>query len=220
MGSGRSPAGPAAWRWLRWLPVPVAVGSALAGWITVAAVAGSPAPGHAHEDTYQSGGLVLTVNLAAPAAHDEMTGVTQPSYPADFPMPGQTMPGMQAQDEERLHVEVSLRNPGGTAKPYRLDDFHLVSGAGGRWIPNNDSFAPGMLAPGLALNLDLYFDYPLGHSDLSVSWTPIGGDPVVIPLIVGDAPARPGHGHAPSEAPAPPAHPHGPGEASGHTHGP
>lgn len=201
----------------------MAVGGALAGWIAVAAVAGTPATGHPHGDSYESGGLVLTVNVTErmPAAHDEMTGpAAPPSYAANFPMPQQMMPGMQAHDDERLHVEVSVRNQSDGVKPYRLADFQLVSATGGSWTPNGDSFTPGVLAPGFSLNLDLYFDYPRGHTGLSVSWTPAGGEPVTIPLAAGDAPARPGHHHAPSGAPALPAHTHGPGEAPGHTHGP
>jgi hypothetical protein len=201
----------------------MAVGSALVGWIVFAAATGSPATGHAHEDSFQSGGLVLTVNEVARVSggHDDMSGAAQPSY--GFPMPQQAMqqmmPGMQAEDEQRLHVEVSLRNPGGTPKRYRPEDFHLVSGAGGRWLPK-DPFTPGTLAPGFALTVDLYFDFPQGEADLSVDWTPAGGDPVLIPLVVGDTRAGSGHDHASSGAPPVPAHTHGPGEAPGHTHGP
>ena len=160
VASGRPTAGSVARRWFRRLPVPVAVGSALAGWIAVAAIAGAPAPGDAHEDTYRSGGLVLAVNHVA-------------RRPGD--------------DEERSPATAGPRDPRGTVEPNR---------------PH------------------AHVDYPRGDSDLSVGSASAGENPALLPPVVGAAPARPRHDHAPSEAPAPPAHTPGPGVTSSQTRGP
>lgn len=170
---------------------------ALAGWIVVSATMGSSSGGHGHAGTYESGGVLLTVNQAKRMPHDMSAGPA-PQNAGNFSMPQSMMPGMQAADEDRLHVEVGLRNPTGKVKPYRPEDFRVISRSGGRWDLNKDSLIPGTLAPGYSVSLDLYFDIPLTQRDLAIQWS-MGGRPLEIPLALGEAPAG---SHGPGEAPA------------------
>jgi hypothetical protein len=118
---------------------------------------------------------------------------TQPQS-ANYPMPQSMMPGMQAADQDRIHVEIDLANPGDDPGPYGPDQFQLVSPAG-QWPLNDFTIVPGTLAGGYSADLDLYFDVPAGQTDLSIRWS-VGGEAVEIPLAVGEAPAhdQPEHG--------------------------
>lgn len=185
-------------RWLRWAPIPVAVTLALVGWVVLRATLGASSAEPAHTGPYESGGLLLTVNRTESLPHNMDGGGPAAGGPTSgglgsFQMPQSMMPGMQTADQDRIHIEVSLRNPSQDAKPLRHDDFRMVSRSGGRWDVNEASFTPATLAPGFSVNLDLYFDIPLAEKDLSVEWS-AGRSPVEIPIVVGETPA---HGHQP-----------------------
>jgi hypothetical protein len=179
--------------WLRWLPLPVGIGLAVVGWGVLTTTLSSSGSGHVHATSYESNGFELSVEQSVWMSND-MYGGPMPTYAANFPMPQQMMPGLQTSDNNRLHVEVSLRNQTGDGRSYGPDDFHLVSQSGGDWKVNDGSFDPGTLAPGYAVSIDLYFDVPTtDKGPLSVVWQ-LGGYPVQIPIVVGQAPA---HNHGP-----------------------
>ena|GEM_PF-6283689 len=197
------------------------------GWMLSSGALGSQAGEHDHQPGggYESGGLSISVTSVDRVSNDHHGG-PMPSVAANFPMPPNMMPGMPASDRERIHVEVTLSTLADEAKPYELTDFALVSPAGDTWVANEESFTPGIIAPGYSANIDLYFDVPLGQHDLSIAWIPPGGAPVQIPLLLAEAPDAAEHHHEsgvgpPPAAPpaAPPAHDHAPGEAPGHSHG-
>jgi plastocyanin len=130
--------------------------------------------------------------------HPGMTGAVVVEDTGAFSMPQSMTPGMQDVDEDRIHVEVVLNNPTGSAKPNELDDFHLVSRSGGRWGLNEDVRMPAMLASGYSVELDLYFDVALDAEDPSLEWSR-SGEVVEIPMVLNETPGQ-DHGHESGES--------------------
>jgi plastocyanin len=158
-------------------------------------------PGTSYEYTFGEAGIyryVCTVhpNMIGQVVVGEAVDVEAADADSNgiFSMPNSMTPGMQAEDEDRIHVEVTLRNPSDTVKDYRPDDFRLVSSSGDAWPLNPDTLVPATLAADYATNLDLYFDVPMGREDLSIEWS-VGGSTADIPLGLGDQ----GDGHDDSD---------------------
>lgn len=147
-------------------------------------------PGMSYEYTFDEAGIYRYVCTAHPNMIGQVVvGETADVEAADdngiFSMPNSMTPGMQAEDEDRIHVEVTLRNPNDTVQDYRPDDFRLVSSSGDAWPLNPDTLVPATLAADYATNLDLYFDVPMGQEELSIEWS-VGGSTADIPLDLSD----------------------------------
>lgn len=113
-----------------------------------------------------AGGMSLSVGVAEWVDPGEMNEQAQV-----FPMPASMMPGMPDTGQGRLHMEVSLRNPGAGVRAYSPDEFRLEAGSGIGWEPSQSSFLPGALGPHEALSGDIYFDVPQTNEGLYLVWT-------------------------------------------------
>src|SRR5215472_380851 len=102
--------------WVRWLPAPVAVLVATVGWVVLGDALQSHAT-HQH-GTYEAGGLALSVNTMVWMSND-MTG-QGPVAPVSqgFAMDPSMMPGMQTSNNNRLRVDVTLRNQTSDVQTY------------------------------------------------------------------------------------------------------
>jgi plastocyanin len=165
-------------------------------------------PGEAYEHTFEQAGTYRYYC----SLHPGMTGTIVVEDPEGFAMPQSMMPGMQAEDADRVHVEVVLRNSSDTTVSNRPDDFRLVSPERERWDLNEDVTMPSTLAPGFAVELDLYFDVAQGQEDLSLEWSQ-GGDVVEIPVGLGEA-----HEHDDDQEDGEPEHDHDDHDHDDHDH--
>jgi hypothetical protein len=139
----------------------------------------SPAESHAgHEHAsvvYTAGGVELTVNRWQWMSHDMFGGPTPVQN--NFPMPAQMMPGMQADDVNRLHVDLAITN--GTRGPTRVSgqDFQLEASDGKQFkvnTPSNGSGGAVELDAGTSTSMDLYFDVPLKENVRYLVFTSAG----------------------------------------------
>jgi len=117
--------------------------------------------GHATA-VYAAGGMSVTVNRWQWMSHDMFGGPTPAQN--NFPMPAQMMPGMQTDDVNRLHVELTVTN--GTGQQARISghDFVVETPDGRRVEMNDSSDASGgtlQLGADASTTMDLYFDVPL-----------------------------------------------------------
>jgi hypothetical protein len=95
----------------------------------------------------------------------------------NFPMPAQMMPGMQTNDVNRLHVEVTVRNQGKRTAPVSGEEFSVETSGGRRVSDNQASDGSGgavSLENGMSASLDLYFDVPLKDKVSDVVFTASG----------------------------------------------
>lgn len=162
---------------LRWVPVPLAVLAAVVGWLVLGFMQGQNAIAHAHQQHgYQAGGLALSVDQMLWMSND-MTGQgPAKSNPNGFSMPANMMPAMQAGGNDRLRVEVDLRNVTSDGQRYNISDFRVVGAHGKTWRTANlgmtDTVGHGVIEPGFQVTVDLYFDIPSQQAkNLSVRWS-------------------------------------------------
>ncbi len=163
--------------WVRWLPAPVAILVAVGGWVVLDSVLQGHA-GHVHGGTYEAAGLSLSVDRMLWMSND-MTGQGPlASNSQGFQMDPSMMPGMQTSNNNRLRVEVTLRNLTSQIKSYAPGDFHAVSPEGRRWSAVDDGGAAnqsgGKLGPGYEATFDVYFDIPVTQKNVSVEWSKDG----------------------------------------------
>jgi hypothetical protein len=169
---------------IRWLPVPLAVAATLAGWVILGDALGQHTDGHVH--SYEAGGLSLSVNRMVWMSND-MSGQGPVAHLSQgFQMAQSMMPGMQTVDNDRLRLEVTLRNSTSDAQQYTMSDFHVVAPSGQTWgiadDGGNTSQKQATLGPGFSATVDLYFDIPTTQSkNLSIVWSR-DGSTVEIPV--------------------------------------
>lgn len=173
---------------LRWVPVPLAALMAVVGWLVIGAAAGQHAAAHAQQSGYQAGGLAMSVDQMLWMSND-MTGQgplnAKAKLKGGFTMAPSMMPGMQSGSNDRLHLQLNLRNVTTDAQSYELSGFRVV-GPGGQSWKNSDSggITPAaVLEPGFEATVNLYFDIPDTQSgkNLSVQWSR-GGNTVTVPV--------------------------------------
>lgn len=163
---------------IRWVPVPLAVLAALLGWLVLGFVQGQHAAAHEHgEHGYRADGLALSVDQMVWMSND-MTGQgpLKSKVPGGFHMPVSMMPGMQSAANDRLRLEVNLRNTTSQAQSYAMSDFRVVGPGGKSWQTSDDgglgSAKRAVLEPGFQVTVDLYFDIPNQQTKgLSIEWT-------------------------------------------------
>ena len=174
--------------WLRWVPVPLAALVAVIGLLVMGSLQGQVAAANANSATaYQAGGLGLSVDTMLWMSND-MTGQgpTNKKHNGGFAMDPSMMPGMQALGENRLRVEVSLKNSTGDMQSYSINDFTVAAPGGKSWtndgIGHEDLTTSAVLQPGFQTTIDLYFDVPAKQSkNLTLKWSR-GGTTVSIPV--------------------------------------
>lgn len=154
----------------------------------------------------QADGLVLRVESAAWLVHEHAdappppgTNVNQNSADSNgqnadqgqqFPMPASMMPGMPENGQQRLHIELMLRNEGNLPRSFGPDEFRLEASNNHLWKPqDNTSFMNVTVQPGQALNAALSFDIDEAAANLFLVWHR-GGSQVRVPV------ADPDHDHA------------------------
>jgi hypothetical protein len=172
---------------LRWVPVPLAALMALVGWLVLGAAAGQHAAANASQSGYETSGLALSVDQMLWMSND-MTGqgpLNAKALKGGFAMAASMMPGMQSASDDRLHVELNLRNVTTDAQHYQLNGFRVV-GPGGKTWNNSDSggITPAStLEPGFEATVNLYFDIPDAQSgkNLTVQWSR-GGHTLTFPV--------------------------------------
>jgi hypothetical protein len=170
-------------RGLRWLPIPLAVAAAVVGWVVVSDTLNQ----HAHSHGYGAGGLSLSVDQMVWMSNDMSGQGPLASTSPGFAMDPGMMPGMQAVDNNRLRVEVTLRNITSDAQRYAFSDFRVVALNGQSWGTSDDGGHilnnVATLDAGFQATVDLYFDIPVTQSteDLSVQWSR-AGNTVEIPV--------------------------------------
>lgn len=187
---------------LRWVPVPLALLVAVLGLLVMGSMAGRAAADLASEPN-QAGGLGLTVDTmlwmsndmsgnGSGAASDLAPAPAPADSPGQFSMPDNMMPGMQPTGDDRLRVEVDLRNISGSVQHYSMTDFTLT-GPGGKTFNVNDQEhsdqpASADLQPGFRTTIDVYFDIPNSDAkNLILHWSR-GGRTVSMPVTTGSAP--------------------------------
>src|SRR5262245_351980 len=147
--------------------------------------------GHATA-VYTAGGMSVTVNRWQWMSHDMFGGPTPAQH--NFPMPAQIMPGMQTDDVNRLHVELTVSNGTGQRAPASGRDFAVETPDGRRVEMNDSSDASGgplQLGAGTSTTMDLYFDVPLKDTVRDLVFAYVGSS-VRIPFGGG----APQHQHA------------------------
>src|SRR5215510_2474631 len=128
---------------------------------------------------YDAGGMQLRVQDVAWISHD-MFGGPAPAQ-NNFPMPAQMMPGMQSDDVNRLHVEMTVTNRGDTLALLRRSSFAVESPQGKRWSANPGDPQSANLLGGTSMSIDLYFDIPLQETVANILFAS-GRDLVRIPF--------------------------------------
>jgi hypothetical protein len=172
---------------LRWVPVPLAMLLAALGFLVLGAAAGQHAAANSHAHGLEAGGLGLTVNTMLWMG----SGMDTPGQPTPqgFDMPASMMPGMQTAGNQRLRIELYIRNVTTDPQRYALSDFVLVGRGGKTWrvlanAATEHSVAPqkAVLEQGFSTTVDLYFDVPAAQTkNLSVRWSH-GGSTVSFPV--------------------------------------
>jgi hypothetical protein len=184
---------------LRWVPVPLAALMAVVGWLVLGAAAGQHAAAHAEQSGYQAAGLALSVDQMLWMSND-MTGQgplnAKAKLTGGYAMSPSMMPGMQSGSDDRLHLQLNLRNVTSDAQYYGLSAFRVV-GPGGQSWRNSDSggITPAaVLEPGFEATVNLYFDIPAAQSgkSLSVQWSR-GGSTMTFPVNTGGVTPGPMH---------------------------
>jgi hypothetical protein len=161
---------------LRWVPVPLAMLLAVLGFLVLGAAAGQHAA-NAPPHGLEAGGLGLTVNTMLWV--DDSMSAPGKSTSKGFSMPSSEMPGLSTAGDQRLRIEVYIRNVSKGAQQYALPDFVLVGPGGKSWkllanAATQHSIAPqtGELGPGWSTTADLYYDVPDAQTKhLSIRWS-------------------------------------------------
>jgi hypothetical protein len=130
---------------------------------------------HAQRTTtaYEVGGVQLAIQDVAWMSHD-MFGGPAPAQ-NNFPMPAQMMPGMQSDDVNRLHVELTATNRRGAIASLVRKSFAVESPGGKRWAANPGDPDSASLPAGASMSLDLFFDVPLQETVADILFTNAGG---------------------------------------------
>jgi len=176
---------------LRWIPLPLAILAAVVGWLVFGSLLGQSQATVANQPGWVAGGLELTVQQMGWMSND-MTGQGPLALPSGFPMDPGMMPGMQSVNDNRLQVEVDLRNITSRVQNYAKGDFRIVGRGGQSWpfvnIEGSNSVSEAPLRPGFDVTLDLYFDIPIKQSKgLSIEWAR-GGAIVDFPVSTNGVP--------------------------------
>ena len=170
---------------LRWLPIPLAAATALVGWVVLGGTLGEHAAAHVH--SYEAGGLALSFDQMVWMSNDMSGQGPLASRSQGFAMDPSMMPGFQTVDDNRLRLEVTLRNGTGDAQQYSVSDFRVFAPDGQSWAPSDDGGSVlqkvGTLGSGYQATVDLYFDIPTRQptTGLSIEWSR-GGSTVEIPV--------------------------------------
>jgi len=179
-------------RGLRWVPMPLALLAALLGLLVAGAMQGQAAANRTAEGE-QLSGLSLNVDtmLWMMNPMDEMAAPAGQSAKGGYSMPNSMMPGMQPTGDNRLRVEVDLRNVSNGPQRYSTTDFSLIGRDGKTWQVNNQDHssqpATANLEPGYGTTIDMYFDMPAKESkNLTLKWSR-GGSTLSIPVNTGGA---------------------------------
>src|SRR5215510_8937894 len=122
---------------------------------------------------YDAGGMQLRVQDVAWISHD-MFGGPAPAQ-NNFPMPAQMMPGMQSDDVNRLHVEMTVTNRGDTLALLRRSSFAVESPQGKRWGANQGDPQSADIPAGASMSIDLYFDVPMQERVANILFANAGG---------------------------------------------
>jgi hypothetical protein len=200
---------------IRWIPVPLALLAALVGWLVYGTVLGQSAAAQADRiHNLQAGGLQLAVQQMEWMSND-MSGqgpvTVSPEVPADpadpsdstdpgFAMPPDMMPGMQSANDDRLQLEVTLKNITSSVQLYQMSDFRLVGQGGQSWpelsnAGQNTYVNQAYIEPNYSVTVDVYFDVPMTQAKgLSIEWSR-GGDKVDLPVNTNAAPMAPMNMH-------------------------
>src|SRR5215472_3987433 len=136
--------------------------------------AGAAADAHTQHSAlvYEAGGMQLTIQDVAWMSHD-MFGGPAPAE-NNFPMPAQMMPGMQSDDVNRLHVELTVTNRTSAIASLARRSFAVESPGGQRWIANSGDPQSANLLAGASMSLDLYFDIPVQETVANILFTNAG----------------------------------------------
>ena len=110
---------------LRWLPIPLAAAAALVGWAVLGDTLGQHAGEHVH--SYEAGGLALSVDPMVWMSNDMSGQGPLASKSQGFAMDPSMMPGFQTAKDNRLRLEVTLRNGTGDTQRYAMSDFRVVA---------------------------------------------------------------------------------------------
>jgi hypothetical protein len=167
----------------------LAVLAAVVGWLIVGSLQGQFVAANAHnQPSYQEGGLGMAVSQMLWMSND-MTGQGPLKVAKGYSMDPSMMPDMQTANNNRLRVEVNLRNVTSDVQRYSMGDFSVVT-TGGQSVTVNgngrsDTRTSGVLEPGFEVTLDMYFDIPAAKSkNLIVKWSR-SGSTVSIPVNTG-----------------------------------
>ena len=192
---------------IRWIPIPLAFLAAVVGWLVFGTVLGQSSAAQADHQGMEAGGLLLAVQQMEWMSND-MTGqgpdTADPAVPADpgdttdpgFAMDPGMMPGMQSADDDRLQLEVTLKNITSSVQLYAMSDFRLIGPGGQSWpelsnAGQNTYADQAYIEPNYSVTVDVYFDVPIKQNKgLSVEWSR-GGDKVDLPVDTGAAPMAP-----------------------------
>jgi hypothetical protein len=176
------------------VPIPLAVAAAVVGWLVLSDTLNQ----HAHSHAYGAGGLTLSVDQMVWMSND-MSGQGPLASPSPgFAMDPGMMPGMQTVNDNRLRLEVTLRNTTANGQQYAYSDFRVVALNGQSWGTSDDGGHilnnVATLSAGFQATVDLYFDIPITQStkDLSVQWSR-AGTTVEIPVDTSGAPLPHNH---------------------------
>jgi uncharacterized protein YbdZ (MbtH family) len=161
---------------LRWVPVPLAMLLAALGFLVLGAAAGQHSVNNQARGL-EAGGLGLTVNTMLWV--DDSMSAPGKSTSKGFTMPSSEMPGLSTAGDQRLRIEVYIRNISKGLQQYALPDFVLVGPGGKSWkllanAATQHSIAPqtGELGPGWSTTADLYYDVPDAQTKhLSIRWS-------------------------------------------------
>jgi hypothetical protein len=171
---------------IRWIPVPLAFLVAVVGWLVYGTVLGQSAAAQADHHGNTAGGLQIAVQQMGWMSND-MTGNGPVAVPSGFPMDPAMMPGMQPSNDNRLQLEVTLRNVTPSIQTYHMSEFKVIGPGGQSWpelstAGQNTYATQGAIEPNFNVTLAVYFDIPMKSSKgLSIEWSR-GGTTVDIPV--------------------------------------
>lgn len=180
---------------IRWIPVPLAFLVAVVGWLVYGTVLGQSAAAQADHHGNTAGGLQIAVQQMGWMSND-MTGNGPIPVPSGFAMDPGMMPGMQPANDNRLQLEVDLKNVTSSVQTYHMSDFRVVGPGGQSWpelsTAGQNTYAnQGAIEPNFSVSVAVYFDIPMTTSNgLSIEWSR-GGATVDIPVNIGGASMAP-----------------------------
>jgi hypothetical protein len=139
--------------------VAAAVGLVQAGLIARGPAAGPPET-HAALD-----GMQATVAKAQWLAHEDMDPIPAtdaPVGPAGYQMPAAMMPGMPAEGQSRMMIELNMSNDAGQARALDPEtEFILRNEQGETWLTEGDTFGGfSRLNPSNGVTGAVFFDVP------------------------------------------------------------